>query len=434
MIQYTQLFYIRNMQIKQKPIHIRKIIEIVVVVLLIVAALTFGYVSGVSQGEKNTKNIIVQGVTNPQKNESPISFDQFWEVWNLLKTKYVSKEGAGDNQKLLFGAIDGLVGSLKDPYTTFFPPQEAKSFSDEISGQFGGIGAEIGLDKQGRLIVIAPLKDTPAERAGLKAGDRIVQIDTLDTTGLSSEEAVKHIRGERGTKVTLMIIHDEKEGEKKVEITRDIIQVPTLEFKLVNNEGKEDSRGSIAYIKLDNFYEKAPSLFQQAAIKTILLGAKGIVLDLRNNPGGYLDGAQSIAGWFLPKNDLVVSEAFQDPALTQKLFSQGPSSLDNKPVVVLINKGSASASEILAGALQDHKKATLVGEKSFGKGTVQEVIPLKEGMLKVTIAHWLTPNGNLIDKNGIQPDITFTEPASTTPVGTDPWMEQAITVLVEKMK
>lgn len=421
------------MHIKQ-PINIKRIVGIVAVIILIVAALAFGYVTGLSQGVKTTKNIIVQGVTNPQKNESSVSFDQFWEVWNILKTKYVSKDATGDNQKLLFGSISGLVNSLEDPYTTFFSPEEAKSFSDEISGQFGGIGAEIGLDAQGKLVVIAPLKDTPAQRAGLKAGDRITQIDTLDTTGLSSEEAVKRIRGERGTKVTLMIIHDEKEGEKKVEITRDIIQVPTLEFKLIDTTGKESSQGSIAYIKLDNFYEKAPSLFQQAAIKTLLLGAKGIVLDLRNNPGGYLDGAQSIAGWFLAKNDVVVTEEFQDQSLTQKLVSQGPSSLENKPIVVLINKGSASASEILAGALQDHKKATLVGEKSFGKGTVQEVIPLKEGMLKVTIAHWLTPNGNLIDKNGIQPDITFAEPASTTPAGADPWMDQAIKVLLDKIK
>ena len=418
----------------QKPINFKRVWGVVGVIVIIGIALVFGYSQGLSQGIKTTKNISVQGVIDPQKNESSVSFDQFWDVWNLLKTKYVSKEKTDDNQKLLFGAIEGLVNSLNDPYTTFFPPQEAKSFSDEISGQFGGIGAEIGLDKQSRLIVIAPLENTPAQRAGLKAGDRIVKIDDLDTTGLSSEEAVKHIRGERGTKVTLIIIHDEKEGEKKIEITRDIIQVPTLKFKLLNAEGKEDIRGSIAYIKLDNFYEKAPSLFQQAAIKTILLGAKGIILDLRNNPGGYLDGAQAIAGWFLPKDALVVTEEFQDPTLSQKLLSPGPSTLENLPVVVIINKGSASASEILAGALQDHKKATLLGEKSFGKGTVQEVIPLKEGMIKITIAHWLTPNGNLIDKNGIKPDKELAEPATSTPEGTDPWMIEAIKTLQEKIK
>ncbi len=418
----------------QKPINFKRVWGVVGVIVIIGIALVFGYSQGLSQGIKTTKNISVQGVINPQKNESSVSFDQFWDVWGLLKTKYVSKEKTDDNQKLLFGAIEGLVNSLNDPYTTFFPPQEAKSFSDEISGQFGGIGAEIGLDKQSRLIVIAPLENTPAQRAGLKAGDRIVKIDDLDTTGLSSEEAVKHIRGERGTKVTLIIIHDEKEGEKKIEITRDIIQVPTLKFKLLNTEGKEDMRGSIAYIKLDNFYEKAPSLFQQAAIKTILLNAKGIVLDLRNNPGGYLDGAQAIAGWFLPKDALVVTEEFQDPTLSQKLLSPGPSTLENLPVVVIINKGSASASEILAGALQDHKKATLLGEKSFGKGTVQEVIPLKEGMVKITIAHWLTPNGNLIDKNGINPDKELAEPATSTPEGADPWMTEAIKTLQEKIK
>ncbi|MCL5012132.1 MAG: S41 family peptidase [Patescibacteria group bacterium] len=413
----------------KKPIHGKRILVVVSVCVLIAAALGYGYYLGFSRGSEVTKNIIIQGVTDPQKNDSSVSFQEFWNVWNILKSKYVSKDTVGDNQKLLFGAINGLVDSLNDPYTVFFPPKEAKSFSDEISGQFGGIGAEIGLNKQNQLVIIAPLKDTPAERAGLQAGDRITRIDDLDTAGLLPEEAVQHIRGREGTQVTLTVIHNEKEGEKKVTITRAIIQIPTLDFKMINNQGKEDLHGSIAYIKLYNFYEKAPQLFQQAAVKSILLGAKSIILDLRNNPGGYLDGAQSIAGWFLPNGTKVVTEAFQDPSQSQSLFSEGPGVLSSKPIVIIINKGSASASEILAGALQDNKKAVIVGEKSFGKGTVQELLPLEQGMIKVTIAHWLTPNGNMIDKNGITPDISVAESTSTASSTEDVWLQAAIKAL-----
>lgn len=418
----------------KKPINSGRILTIIGVCILIAAALGYGYYLGFSRGNEITKNITVQGVIDPQKNDSSISFQEFWNVWNILKSKYVSKDTVGDNQKLLFGAIGGLVDSLNDPYTVFFPPKEAKNFSDEISGQFGGIGAEIGLNKQNQLVVIAPLKDTPAQRAGLQAGDRITRIDELNTFGLLPEEAVQHIRGKEGTQVTLTIIHNEGEGEKKITITRAIIQIPTLDFKMINNRGEEDLHGSIAYIRLYNFYEKAPQLFQQAAVKSILLGAKSIILDLRNNPGGYLDGAQSIAGWFLPSGTKVVTEAFQDPAQSQVLTSQGPGVLSGKKIAVIINKGSASASEILAGALQDNKKAVVVGEKSFGKGTVQELLPLEQGMIKITIAHWLTPNGNLIDKNGITPDITLTEPSSTvsnidTADKNDSWLQEAIKAL-----
>jgi carboxyl-terminal processing protease len=403
-------------------------------IIIIVGGMGGGYYAGFTHGLRETKHIIVEGVSNPQQKAGVVDFNEFWNVWNILKSKYVSKTEIENNTKLLYGAIDGLVNSLDDPYTVFLPPQDAKSFTDEISGAFGGIGAEIGYNEEKEIVVVAPLKNTPAERAGLQAKDRIMRIDDLDTAGLTPEEAAQNIRGERGTVVTLTILRNGEKTPQQIRITRDIIIVPTLEFKMIDSDGKESSTGKIAYIKLYNFYEKAPLQFQQAAVKSILLGAQGIILDVRNNPGGYLQAAQYIAGWFLPKGDIVVTEAFQDESENQSLISEGPSVLKDKPVIVLINKGSASASEIVAGALQDNKKAIVMGEKSFGKGTVQELIPLgKDGsMIKVTIAHWLTPNGNIIDKNGIIPDIELTVATSTQENEIDPWVIEAARKISDK--
>lgn len=411
----------------KSTIHIKQIAIVVAVVIIIVGGIGGGYYAGLTRGLSETKYVVVEGVKNPQPKTQTVDFTDFWNTWNILKSKYVSKAEVEDNTKLLYGAISGLVGSLNDPYTVFFSPKDAKSFNDEISGEFGGIGAEIGLNAQGKITVISPLKNTPAERAGLQAGDQILRIDDLDTAGLTPEEAAQRIRGERGTVVTLTIVRNEEPEPRTIRIVRDIIQIPTLDFQMIDHNGKESSDGTIAYLKLYNFYEKSPSLFQQAAIKAILLGSKGIILDLRNNPGGYLQAAQYIASWFLPEGAPIVTEAFQDESQNQKLFSSGPSALQDKPVVVLINKGSASASEILAGALRDNNKAIVMGEKSFGKGTVQELIPIGNdgAMVKVTIAHWLTPNGTVIDKNGIIPDIELTVSTSTEKDTIDPWVVEA---------
>jgi len=383
---------------------IKEASKLIVGVVLILGALGLSYYSGVIQGEQRPNTITVQGVVDPTKNNAT-DFTTFWEAWSDLKSKYVDPSALDDNKKLLYGAIEGLTSAIGDPHTTFFAPQDAQQFNEDISGQFAGIGAEIGLDKSNQLIVVAPLDDTPASKAGLQPGDAILQIDKVGTTGISVENAVRKIRGPKGQSVTLTISHNQGEP-KDVVIIRDIIQVPSVKLSWLNTKGEKDSNGNIAYVKLSNFYEPAPYQFYQAAMQILLQKPTGVIIDLRNNPGGYLDASVQIAGWFLSKGEVVVKEEFRDPAQNDSYTSDGPGLLGDFPIVVLINKGSASASEILAGALQEKTNAIIMGETSFGKGTVQELIPLRDGsMIKITIAHWLTPDGNMIDKNGIMPDI-----------------------------
>lgn len=384
-----------------------KILIPIIGVVLIVAIIGGSYYLGYIQGTKQTKNIVVQGVTNPQGSQS-VDFSSFWDVWNLLKSKYVNQDATKNNQNLLYGAISGMVSAVGDPYTIFFKPQDAQQFNQDISGQFGGIGAEIGADKNGQIVVIAPMKDTPAQKAGLQPEDKILAIDGKSTSGLTVDQAVNKIRGDKGSKVVLTIIRNGWTKEKDFPIIRSTINVPTLDYKRIGFDGKDNSSGPIAYIQLYNFYEQSPMLFYQAALKSYNSGVKGMILDLRSNPGGYLEAAVNIAGWFVDKDKTVVTEEFRDKSQNQVYASEGPAIFKDLPMVVLIDKGSASASEILAGALKEDKGATIMGEKSFGKGTVQELLPLNDdSMIKITVAHWLTPNGNLIDKNGISPDISL---------------------------
>lgn len=406
---------------------IKRITLVVTILVLLGGGFFTSYYVGYLKGTDTTRHIVVEGISDPQ-DANTAEFAEFWDVWNLLKEKYVSKEKVSDNQKLLEGAISGLVASVDDPHTVFFPPQEADDFTQEISGQFGGIGAEIGMNEQKELIVVAPLKNSPAQRMGIRSGDKIIQIDGQDTFGLSTDEAVKKIRGKKGTKVTLTLRRGQ-DPEQKLQITRDIIQVPTVDFEKLNAQGKRDEKGDIAYIRLYNFYEKSPALFQDAALKARAMDAQKIIIDLRDNPGGYLDAGVNIAGWFIEKGKLVVTEDFQDASKSQKFSSQGPALFKDAKVVVLINKGSASASEILAGALKEAQGASIMGEKSFGKGTVQELIPIKnDAMVKITIAHWITPQGHQIDKNGITPDIELKTDTSTSilqGIDADQWISAA---------
>ena len=370
------------------------------------------YSVGFSRGTMESDTIVVQGVTNPE--EAPVDFSEFWNVWSLLKSKYVDEQAVSDNTALLRGAITGLVNSLQDPHTIFFTPEEADKFNEDISGQFEGIGAEIGLDQNKQLVIIAPLKDTPASQAGLKAGDAILSIDGENTQGIALDQAVKDIRGKRGTQVVLTIKRDGWENVKDIAITRATIQIPTIDAQQYSRNGTPQEDGPIAYIQLYNFYEKAPTLFQKEALKALYNNSQGMVLDLRNNPGGYLEAAVDIAGWFTDKGTTIVTEDFQDDSQDETFTSRGPGLLKDIPVVVLINEGSASASEILAGALKELNGARIIGTTSFGKGTVQELLPLEDGaMIKITIAHWLTPEGHIIQGNGISPDIEIKDDADT---------------------
>lgn len=343
----------------------------------------------------------------------------FWDVLKIIKAKHIDASKVS-NQDFLYGAIKGAVGALNDPYSVFFKPADAKKFEEDLSGSFGGIGAEIGVQKN-QLVVIAPLKGNPAEAVGLKAGDKILKIDETVTFDLSVDEAVKIIRGEPGTEVKLLIFRDGWKEAKEYPIKRKIIVVPTLDWEM--------KPGKIAYIALHNFNANAPSTFYQAALSASLQGTKGVILDLRDNPGGFLDAAVNLGGWFFDRGDVVVLEKFGSGE-SQKLLANGSGALKKLPVVVLINGGSASASEILAGALRDNRGAKLVGEKSFGKGTVQEIENLSDGStLKVSIAEWLTPKGSQINKKGLLPDFEVKITDEDAKNKKDPQLEKAIEIL-----
>jgi carboxyl-terminal processing protease len=346
-----------------------------------------------------------------------VDFDLFWDVWSRLEDKYVDK-GKIDREKLVYGAIQGLVSSLKDPYTEFFPPEETKQFAQDVKGEFDGIGAEIGLRKS-ILTIIAPLKDSPAERAGLKAGDKIFKIDDRITADLQLDEAVRLIRGKKGTQVRLTVFRDSFDKAREFIITRD-----TIEVKTISTEKKSDG---IFVIKLNQFSENAGAEFKKGVREFFASGSRKLILDLRNNPGGYLAVSVDVASWFSNSGDIIVREKFSDG--TEEVHrSRGYRLLKDVPTVVLVNEGSASASEIVAGALHDLNATKLIGEKTFGKGSVQEVINLdRKSSLKVTIAKWLTPKGTEINGKGIEPDIivkiTDDDPKK------DQVMEKAVEVL-----
>jgi carboxyl-terminal processing protease len=350
---------------------------------------------------------------------APVDFSPFWITWNIIESKYASGNGL-DTQKMVWGAIQGLVKSLEDPYSVFFPPQESKSFKEDMQGDFGGVGMEIGI-RNNVLIVISPLKGTPAERAGIKSGDRILNIDDKPTADMTSEEAARLIRGEKGTSVKLTILHKNEEKPKEITITRDIIQIPVLDTEKKTN--------GIFIIKMYNFSGNSASIFRNALQEFVNSGNNKLILDLRNNPGGYLESAVDIASWFLPAGKIVAKEKFSSGE--EDVFrSRGYDIFENLPFVIIVNEGSASASEILAGALQEQGIAKLVGQKTFGKGSVQELIQItSETSLKLTIAKWLTPNGKSISDEGLEPDYKVELTEKDIEANRDPQMEKAIELL-----
>lgn len=371
-----------------------------VLIISILISLALGFAGGFLFKNSNTENPlgIVKNLINQDVGKSEnVDFSLFWKVYNDLNAKYVDK-GNVDSQKILYGAINGLVNSVGDPYTVFFEPVTSKKFQEEISGSFGGVGIEIG-KRNNILTVIAPIKDTPAFKAGIKASDKILKIDTKPTTNLAIEEAVNMIRGKRGTKVTLTV----QTGtglSRDIEIIRDAIKIPTIDWKIIEQGGKK-----IAYMQIYSFNQTVDSEFKKASEEILKSEADRLIVDLRNNPGGLLDSAINLAGWFLDKNQVVVSEVFRD-GTKNEFRSDGNTLLKKYPMVILMNGGSASASEILAGALHDNRGVKVVGEKSFGKGSVQELQNYSDGSsLKVTIAKWLTPAGISISEKGIEADV-----------------------------
>ncbi len=367
-------------------------------------------------------------ITHPEiiiSNQSADSIDDqfnaplFRKVWTTIEEDYVAQPISGED--LFYGSLQGLVNGLKDPYSVFLKPELAKKFLDDVSGSFEGVGIEIGI-KDDRLTIIAPLDYTPAFRAGLRSGDKIYAIDEKSTLGMGLDEAAHLIRGEKGTKVVLTILRKPERNTKDIEIIRDTIDIKTVSWEL---KGKDDE---IAYIKITHFSDDTWSDFQNIAQVVLATNPHGLILDLRNNPGGYLDTAVNIAGYWLGRKTVVIARDSNNKEKEYK--SPSPQYFNNLPTIVLVNQGSASASEILAGAMQDYQKATVLGAQTFGKGSVQEVKNLADGSaLKLTIANWYTPLGRSFNEEGIVPDIEVEITEDDYLEDKDPQLVRALEIL-----
>jgi carboxyl-terminal processing protease len=346
-------------------------------------------------------------------------FAPFWKVWNIINQKYPNPEKASDQDRV-WAATEGLVSALNDPYTVFFPPKDAKSFNEQIKGEFTGVGMEVGV-KDGILTVIAPLKNTPAEKAGIKAGDKILKIGDTTTSELPLDKAIEMMRGAKGTSVTLTVAHEGSETAHEVTIVRDVITIPTIDHKILD--------GNVHVISLYNFDANAADLFKTEILKFKQSGSDKLIIDLRGNPGGYLDAAVDMASWFLPQGSIIVKEDYGTKQKQDVLRSKGYDIFDgsNLKMAILVDGGSASASEILSGALSEHKVAKLIGTQTFGKGSVQELVPVTDDTyVKVTIAQWLTPNNVSISLKGLTPDIAI-KPVKGDEIGkNDTQLDRAI--------
>ncbi len=359
-----------------------------------------------------------------------VDFSQFWKVWNIVNSEFVptTKEATtSDTKSEVYGAIQGMVASLGDPYTIFLTPSQNKNLESELSGSLEGVGMEVGV-ANGTLTVIAPLKDSPAEKAGILAGDTILKIGDQEAANLTVDQAVDLIRGKKGTSVVLTLSRQGKTEPVVVSVMRDTINVPIVETKKL-----EDSKTFV--IKVDSFSDNAPNLFRGALRDFVYSGYDKLVLDLRNDPGGYLEAAVDMASWFLPPGKTIVTEDFGKSKDPQIYRSYGYNIFnDNLKMAILVNGGSASAAEIMAGALSEYGVGTLVGEKTFGKGSVQELIPISNdgAALKVTVARWLTPNGKSISEQGLMPSVLASSTDEDIKAGKDTQLQKAIEVLTNK--
>ncbi len=368
--------------------------------ILIIIAVAIGYAVGHYSPAAFVKTQEGGIVVSPSGSTNQLGTAPFSEVWNKLHDQFI---GTIDDKKLDYGAVAGMVQAAGDPYTTFFNPDQAKQLKETLSGSFSGIGAEMGV-QNGLIVVIAPLDGSPAQKAGIKSGDIITAVNKKNITqDMSLDDVVQQIRGPKGQTVVLSVVHKGTNAPVDISVVRDDIAVPSVKVEVTNN---------IAHISLTSFDNNSASHFAAIAKQVRKQNVRGVVLDLRDNPGGYLDSAVQIASQFLTPGSVVVSERGKTETIHR---ASGGGLLKGIPVVVLINHGSASASEILAGALLDDMKAPVVGTQSFGKGSVQEVLDISDGSsLKVTIAKWYTPNGTSIDKQGITPTITIDDNAATT--------------------
>lgn len=386
--------------------------------ILPIVTLVIGWEGGALWGHDRLNAMPQNG--NPQQS---VDLSLMWNVWQLLQNKYIEPGDLKTNDMVL-GAIHGLVGAVGDPYTVFMSPVENTDFRDVLSGHLEGIGAQLtqsGAD----VIVVSPLKGSPAEAAGLQSQDWIVQVDGKDVTGQSLEEIVDQIRGPKGTSVKVGVIRKHLDDILTLNMRRASITVPSTEYEVKHGTG-----GDIGYLAINQFGDETIGEVRDILANVDPSALKGFIIDLRYNGGGYLDGAIDLVSMFQKTGRVVSVQGRGDDREDHDVT--GDVIIPDLPLVVLINEGSASASEITAGALRDNNRATLVGVKSFGKGTVQEVIDLPGGSsLRVTVAHWLTPSGHNISKEGITPDIVVERTRDDMAAGRDPQLDKAMEVLLK---
>ncbi|MFH1890003.1 MAG: S41 family peptidase [Candidatus Kuenenbacteria bacterium] len=410
-----------------------------IIIILVIASFSIGVLVGKKKGDVNIISApatIEYGEVKDKENSIPeylgsdVNFRVFWQAWNEIQNTYI--DAPVGETKLFYGALRGMVAALEDPYSVFMAPKKATEYIEELQGRFEGIGCEIGI-RNNMLTVVSPLPESPAERAGLRAGDIIVEIEHIDTGSMDLSEAVARIRGDKGSTVTLKIYRLKTKEFLEVPIVRDTIRIISVQKKTLDgSDYAELGDKKIAVIKITNFNGDTESRFAQAVNDVLLENPNGLILDLRSNPGGYLDGAINVADYWLEQGKVVVREK-SSAGESQMHMAPSLAKLDKFTTVILINAGSASASEIVAGALQDHGVATIIGETSFGKGSVQRVVDgLEDGSaIKLTIARWLTPNGRQIDMKGIEPDIPVELTLEDYNGNKDPQMDRAVQFFVQ---
>lgn len=396
------------------------LIQFAVIALVFLA---IGYALGQKKVEIEKKGQVPKITISNQvvpKNTN-VDFSLLWDVLGVLPQKYLDKE-AIDGQKLLYGAISGMVRSLDDPYTAFLDPKQNEAIRAELSGSYEGIGIQIGFNKEKRMVVIAPLSGTPAEREGILAGDLIVKIDDRETFDMNLPEAVDMIRGPAGTRVKLVFSRGEDGQTIDKEVERAKINVKSVEV-----EYKESKKRQVAVIRVSRFGEKTDSEWDEIVGEVLAKNVAGVIIDMRNNPGGLLTGAIHVASEFV--RGTIVKQEFADGSI-KSLPGDHEGRLLKTPMAVLVNGGSASASEIFAGAIQDGRRGKVVGEKTFGKGTVQDVVDFPGGSgLHVTVARWLTPKGSSINGAGITPDIIIEQTSQDREEKKDPQVDRALDII-----
>ncbi len=406
----------------------KKQILVSVAVLLVIVGAFFG---GLKAGGKGYV-FDTKGFQIVNKNGAPanVDYDLLWNALDQINQKYIDKPV--DQQKILYGAVSGAVAAIGDPYTMFFSPDQLKDFNTQLNGSFEGIGAEVGM-QNGSIVIIAPLDESPAKKAGLESGDIILKVDDVDVTADTIDTVVGKIRGPKGTNVKLTIYRTKTSKQLDFNIVRDTIQVKSVKWSV-----KNDGTKKIEYIQISEFGDDTDALFAQAAQDAVKNKADGIVLDLRDDPGGYLDTAVQVVSYWVDQGKLIVTEAHSD-GTSQKYTGLGNNILSKIPTIVLINGGSASAAEITSGALHDYGYAKLVGLKSFGKGSVQQLIDLPVSApnsnqnltagIKITIAKWLTPKGINLNHNGLDPDIKVDITQDQINAKQDPQLDKALELL-----